>query len=256
MRNVVALGAAIVLVGSVGIAGAQERLPQNQSGLGVGTGVGDVSGSSTRGTTFDRGAFLDRLSQPETIFGRVLAIDFPARKMHLETGGSSHDEGRAGQGAMNALTVYFDDKTNMDQIRTINAGDDMSLQVFEETSASQPFGTGRKIVREVWTVRGNEKLAGFGGLGQRPNPATERGIVTNSGTLTGGVAGAVLPGQISDGTVTTSIGEFTGTAPCWNCEPQPGWGYNTVAPETRNQNKSDYGADWNKPNLLKGYQGK
>lgn len=77
MRNVVALGAAIILVGSVGIAGAQERLPQNQSGLGVGTGVGDVSGSSSRGNTFDRAAFLERLSQPETIYGRVLAIDVP-----------------------------------------------------------------------------------------------------------------------------------------------------------------------------------
>ncbi len=256
MRNVVALGAAIVLVGSVGIAGAQERLPQNISGLGVGTGVGDVSGSSTRGNTFDRNAFLDRLSQPETIYGRVLAIDFPARKMHLETGGSSHDEGRAGAGAMNSLTVYFDDKTNMDQIRTLNAGDDLSLQVFEETSAHQPFGTGKKIVREVWTVRGNEKLAGFGGLGQRPNPATERGIVTNSFTPTGGPIGGILPGTADGGSISTSVGEFTGAAPCWNCEPQPGWGYNTVAPETKVQNKSDYGADMAKPNLLKGYQGK
>ncbi len=36
--------------------------------------------------------------------------------MHLEGGGSSHDEGRAGGGAMNYRTVYFDDKTNMDQM--------------------------------------------------------------------------------------------------------------------------------------------
>ena len=99
MRNVVALGAAMILVGSVGIAGAQERLPQNLSGLGVGTGVGDISGSSTRGSTFDRQAFLDRLSLPETFYGRVLGIDIPGKKMHLETGGSSHDEGRAGGGS-------------------------------------------------------------------------------------------------------------------------------------------------------------
>lgn len=256
MRNVVALGAAVLLVGSFSVANAQERLPQVSTGLGVGSGVGDVSGSANRVNSFDRSAFLDRLSQAETVFGRVLAIDIPARKMHLETGGSSHDEGRAGTGAMNSLTIYFDEKTNMDQMRTLNAGDDLAVQVFEETTASQPFGTGRKLVREVTVLRGNEKLAGFGGLGQRPNPTTERGIVTNSGGVTGGAVGAILPGEVKDGVVTTSVGEFTGAAPCWNCEPQPGWGYNTVAPETKIQNKSDYGTDNAKPNLLKGYSGK
>lgn len=256
MRNVTALGAAIILLGSVGLAGAQERLPQNQSGLGVGTGVGDISGSSTRGNTFDRAAFLDRLSQAETVYGRVLGLDIPGKKMHLETGGSSHDEGRAGGGSMAYRTVYFDDRTNMDQIRTIETGDDLSLQVYEETTAGQPFGTGKKIVREVTVIRGNEKLAGFGGLGQRPNPSTERGIVTNSGGVTGAAVGAVLPGAADGGSISTTVGEFTGAAPCWNCEPQPGWGYNTVAPETKLQNKSDYGADPAKPNLLKGYAGK
>lgn len=254
MRNVFALGAAILFLGSVGIAVAQERLPQSSagSGFGVGAGVGDISGHSGRTQAFDRNAFLDRLSQAETIYGRVLAIDVPGGKMHLETGGSSHDEGRAGTGAMNSLTVYFDDRTNMDQIRTLNAGDDLSLQVFEATTANQPFGTGRKLVREVTVIRGNEKLAGFGGLGQRPNPATERGIVTDSSGYTGGIVGSVLPGAITSGTVTTTVGEFTGAAPCWNCEPQPGWGYGTVAPETKMPNKSDYGTDIAKPNLLKG----
>src|SRR5262245_4626854 len=128
MRNVLALGAALLLlVGSVSVAMAQERLQSNQQGMGVGAGVGDVSGSSSRVTTFDRTNFLDRLSQPETIYGRVLAIDIPGGKMHLETGGSSHDEGRAGTGAMSSLTVYLDDRTNMDQIRTLNAGDDLAL---------------------------------------------------------------------------------------------------------------------------------
>ena len=256
MRNVVALGAAIILVGSVGIAGAQERLPQNQSGLGVGTGVGDISGSSSRGNTFDRAAFLERLSQPETVFGRVLGIDIPGRKLHLETGGSSHDEGRAGGGSMAYRTVYFDDQSNMEQLRQIQAGDDLSLQVVEETTAAQPFGTGRKMVREFWVVRENEKLAGFGGLGQRPDPSTERGIVTNSGGVTGAPVGAVLPGEIAEGAVQTTVGNYTGQAPCWNCEPQPGWGYNTVAPEEKKQNKSDYGTDAAKPNVLKGYSGK
>jgi hypothetical protein len=230
---------------------AQERLQSNQSGMGVGTGVGDVSGSSTRVTTFDRTNFLDRLSQPETVYGRVLAVDIPAKKMHLEGGGSSHDEGRAGGGAMNYRTVYFDDRTNMDQIRIIETGDDVTIQAIEETTASQPYGTGKKIVREVTVLRGNEKLAGFGGLGQRPNPMTERGIETNSGGTTGAPVGSVLPGEVT-GVVTTGIAEFTGAAPCWNCEPQPGWGYNTVAPETKMPNKSDYGSDVAKPNLVKG----
>lgn len=244
MRKVLALGTAILFVGSVGVSIAQERLQSNQSGLGVGEGVGDVSGSSTRVTTFDRSSFLDRLSQAETVYGRVLAIDAPAGKIFLETGGSSHDEGRAGGGSMNSLIVYVDDRTNMDQIRILNAGDDVSLQVVEATSNQQQFGIGKKLVREIIVLRGNEKLAGFGGLGQRPNPYTERGIVTNSGAITGGIAGAVLPGKIDSG-ITSPVGEYTGAAPCWQCEPQPGWG-NAVG------NKSDYGTDYTKPNLVKG----
>jgi hypothetical protein len=233
MRNVLALGAAVLFIGSVGVAGAQERLPQSSagSGFGVGAGVGDVSGSSGRTQTFDRTAFIERLGQAETVFGRVLAIDVPGNKLHLETGGSSHDEGRAG------------------------TGDDISVQVVEPASqyAQQGiYGTGRKLVREVYLFRGNEKLAGFGGLGQRPNPETERGIVTNNGSGTGAIVGSVLPGAVTSGVVTTTVGEFTGAAPCWNCEPQPGWGYQTVAPETKVQNKSDYGTDAAKPNLIKG----
>jgi hypothetical protein len=56
----------------------------------------------------------------------------------------------------------------------------------------------------------------------------------------------VLPGTVK-GAVDTGIAEFTGAAPCWNCEPQPGWGYGS-------QNKSDYGSDIAKPNLVKGLQ--
>jgi hypothetical protein len=244
MRKVLALGAAILLVGSAGVSIAQERL-NSQSGMGVGEGVGDVSGSGTRVTTFDRSNFLERLSQAETIYGRVIGLDLPAKKMYIEGGGSSHDEGRAGGGAMNYRTVYFDDKTNFDQIRMLESGDDVTIQAFEETSASQPFGTGHKIVREITVMRGNEKLAGFGGLGQRPNPATERGINTNSGSTTGGIGGAVFPGKIESG-ITSPIGEYTGAAPCWQCEPQPGWG--NAATST----KTDYGADYTKPNLNKG----
>jgi hypothetical protein len=242
MRNVLALGAVVLFVGSVSVAVAQER-GQQTAGFGVGNGVGDISGSPGRTQAFDKNAFLERLSQAETIYGRVLGIDIPGRKIHLEGGGSSHDEGRAGGGAMNYRTAYLDDHTNMEQIKTLQAGDDVTLQVREETSASQPFGTGRKMVIDVTVIRGNEKLAGFGGLGQRPNPMTERGIETNSGSNHGGIVGQVLPGEIKGG-LTTGVAEYTGAAPCWNCAPQPGWGDNGQG------NKTDYGTP-DKPNFVK-----
>ena len=247
MRNVLALGAAILFIGSVSVAVAQERLPQGSagSGFGVGNSVGDVSGNASRVTQFDRNAFVERLAQAETIYGRVLAVDVPGNKLHLETGGSSHDEGRAGSGAMNSLTAYLDGKSNMDQIKALHSGDDVTLQVVEETSAAQPFGTGRKLVREVTVLRINETMAGFGGLGQRPNPATERGIVTNSGSSHGGIVGQLMPGEVKGGSVHTTIGDFTGAAPCWNCAPQPGWGDNG------HSGTSDYGKDATKPNLDK-----
>jgi hypothetical protein len=236
------MGAAILLCGAVGVAVAQERLPQAS---GFGTGVGESSGTGTRSQIWDKNALLERLSQNETVYGRVLAIDLPGRKLHLETGGSSHDEGRAGTGAMSSLTLYLDTESNMDQIRVINAGDDVTLQVREETTVSQPFGTGRKLVREITVLRGNEKLAGFGGLGQRPNPNTERGIETNSGSGTGGPVGMILPGTVTSAQgFTSQIGEVTGAAPCWNCDPQPGWGYAGSA-------KTDYGGS-DKPQMKKG----
>ena len=40
MRKVLALGAAVLFIGSVGVAGAQERLPQSSSGSGFGVGAG------------------------------------------------------------------------------------------------------------------------------------------------------------------------------------------------------------------------
>ncbi|MFI5246968.1 MAG: hypothetical protein ACHQWV_00250, partial [Nitrospirales bacterium] len=67
MRKVLALGTAILFVGSVGVSIAQERLQTNLSGLGVGEGVGDVSGSSTRVTTYDRSSLIERLSAPENM---------------------------------------------------------------------------------------------------------------------------------------------------------------------------------------------
>lgn len=244
MRKAFLFGAMILLAGSVGVATAQERLPQAS---GFGTGVGESSGTGTRSQIWDKNALLERLSQNETVYGRVLAIDLPGRKMHLETGGSSHDEGRAGTGAMSSLTVYLDQDTNLELLKLLNAGDDVIVMAKEETTERQPYGTGRKLVRDITVLRGNEKLAGFGGLGQRPNPNTERGIETNSGSGTGGPVGQVLPGEVTGAKgFTSSIGEVTGAAPCWNCDPQPGWGYG-------NSTKSDYGSS-DKPSYSKGLQ--
>lgn len=239
MRKAIMFGAVVLLAGSVGVAIAQERLPQHS---GFGTGVGENAGTGTRSQVWDKSAMLERLSQPETVYGRVLAVDTPGRKLHLETGGSSHDEGRAGSGAMSSLTVYFDADTNMEMLRTIQTGDDVLVTAREEVTDKQPYGTGRKLVREINVLRGNEKLAGFGGLGQRPDPKTERGIVTENASSHGGVVGQVMPGEIQSGIV-SSIGEVTGAAPCWQCEPQPGWGFGT-------QNRSDYGGS-DKPNMVK-----
>ena len=143
---------------------------------------------------------------------------------------------------MSSLVAYFDEKTNMDNIKIIQTGDDVMIQAVEMISEKQPYGTGRKMVRDVTVIRGNEKLAGFGGLGQRPDPGTERGIVTESGSNHGGVVGQILPGEIQSG-ITSPVGEMTGAAPCWQCEPQPGWGFGT-------ENRSDYGKG-EKPNLVK-----
>ena len=134
----------------------------------------------------------------------------------------------------------------MQAIRELNVGDEVTVQVEEETSKDQPYGVGRKNVLEVSVTNIVATRKGFGGLGQRPDPVHDRALVVNGGGVTGGIPGAVLPGKVS-GAIDTTIGEFTGAAPCWNCEPQPGWGYQT-------QNKSDYGTDLNKPNLVKGAQ--
>lgn len=253
MHKVLALGAAVVLVGSVGVATAQERLQQSGgSSMGVGTGVGDVSGSANRVQVYDRNTFLDRLSQPETVMGRVFALDLPQRRLMVETGGAGRmqdegQEGKAGYGARTVVTLYLTDRSNMQQIRELNVGDEVTVQVMEETTNDQPYGVGKKIVQEVYVTNVVATRKGFGGLGQRPDPVNDRALVVEGGGITGGIAGGVIPGKIT-GIIDTTIGEYTGYAPCWNCEPQPGWGYK------EKQNKSDYGTDMSKPNLVKGVQ--
>ncbi|MGH7255837.1 MAG: hypothetical protein ACREI3_08675 [Nitrospirales bacterium] len=232
MRHILALGSAILFVGFASMAIAQERLPQAS---GFGTGVGESGGVGTRSQIWDRNALLERLDQPETLYGRVMAIDLPGKKIHLETGGSSHDEGRAGLGAMSEVRVYLNDASNLEALKSIKTGDDVIVTAREETTKDQPYGTGKKFLLDMSVLRGNEELAGFGGLGQRPDPATERGIVTQNASTHGGIIGQVLPGEVQSG-VHSEVGTMTGAAPCWQCAPQPGWGYEAK------ESVTDYGS--------------
>ena len=152
MRNVLALGAAILCIGSMNVAVAQERLQQpGGSSLGVGNSVGDVSGNANRVQAFDRNTFLDRLSQPETVMGRIFALDLPQHRLMIETGGAGRmqdegQEGKAGYGARTVMTLHLTDRSNMQAIRELNVGDEVTVRVRGETTEQQPFGTGRKLV--------------------------------------------------------------------------------------------------------------
>lgn len=220
MRNLVALGAAILMVGSVGIAGAQERLPQHS---GFGTGVGESAGTGSRSQIWDKQALLERLDQPETVIGRVFAVDLAQNRLMLETGGvSTFDSqgGTSGAGASTVMTLYIGPRSNIQAIKNLSVGDEVAVQAREQTTKEQPYGTGYKTVLNVRVIRGEETMAGSGGFGQWVNPDTERGIVTESNSTHGGMTGKVLAGGLS-----ANVGAITGSAPCFNCEPQPGWGY-------------------------------
>src|SRR5437867_13393374 len=96
---------------------------------------------------------------------------------------------------MSSLTVYIDQDTNLDQLKTIQNGDDVIVMAREEVTDRQPYGTGRKLVRDITVLRGNEKLAGFGGLGQRPDPRTEGELNSEHLSSHGGVVGQAMPGE-------------------------------------------------------------
>ena len=125
MRKVVAFGAAILLAGSVGVAGAQERLPQHS---GFGTGVGESAGTGSRSQIWDKSALLERLDQPETIIGRLFAVDFAQNRLFIETGGTGINEetaaGRAGAGAIRDRSR----RVRRDRIALANLGQERSAR--------------------------------------------------------------------------------------------------------------------------------
>ncbi len=239
MRKVGYFGAAIILASSVSVAVAQERAPAHS---GFGTGVGESQGSGTRARVMDQGDMLRYLSAPETIMGEVVAIDYPAGKMYIDMGGSSHDERQSLTGSLNMKELWFDDKTNMQNVGAVNKGDYVSIQAVNETTEAQQFGTGKKMVREVYVLEGSQLLGGAnnddfgGGLGQRPNPYKYRGINTRTAGYTGVPEGGIQQGAVNSG-ITSEVGAVTGAAPCWQCAPQP----DTVNERTDKTIATDYG---------------
>ncbi len=241
MRKVGYFGLAIILASSVSVAFGQERAPQN---VGFGTGVGDSQGVGDRSRVMDQDDMLRYLSAPETIMGEVVAIDYPAGKLYIDMGGSSHDERQTLRGALNMKELWFDDKTNMQDLQAVNKGDYVTIQAVNETTDSQQYGTGKKMVRDVYVLEGNQLLGGAdntdfgGGLGQRPNPYKYRGINTRTAGYTGVPEGGMQQGAVASG-ITSEIGVVTGAAPCWQCAPQP----DTVNERTDKTIATDYGDD-------------
>ncbi len=239
MRKLRYFGAAIILVGSVSVAVAQERAPQHS---GFGTGVGESQGSGTRARVFDQDDMERYLSAPETIQGEVVAIDYASGKLYLDMGGSSHDERQTLRGGLNLKELWFDAETNMENLKAVNKGDYVAVSAKDETTASQKFSTGRKMVRAVYVLEGSQVLGGAdnpnfgGGLGQRPDPTNYRGIATPTAGYTGVPEGGLQEGVVQGG-ITSSLGVVTGAAPCWQCAPQP----DTVNKRVDKTIATDYG---------------
>ena len=241
MRKVGYFGLAIILAGSVSVAVAQERAPQN---VGYGTGVGDSQGVGDRSRVMDQDDMLRYLSAPETVMGEVVAVDLAGGVLYLDMGGSSHDERQTLRGSLNMQPLYIKDATNLENLRSISKGDYVSAQVRQETTDNHQFSTGRRIVLTVYVLDKTQVLGGAdnedfgGGLGQRPNPYKYRGIHTKNAGYTGVPEGGVQQGDVKSG-ITSDIGIITGAAPCWQCAPQP----DTVNERTDKTIATDYGAD-------------
>ncbi|MDR4460618.1 MAG: hypothetical protein MRJ67_08890 [Nitrospirales bacterium] len=241
MRKVGYFGLAMIFAGSVSVAVAQERPPQH---VGYGTGVGDSQGVGDRSRVMDQDDMLRYLSADETIQGEVVGIDYAGGRLWLDMGGSSHDERQTLRGALNLKELYFDNKTNMANLKAIGKGDYVTIQAHNETTEDQKFGTGRKLVRDVYVLSGSQLLGGAdnpdfgGGFGQKPDPYGQRGLTVKSGSYTGIPDGSVQPGQVKSG-ITSEVGMMTGAAPCWQCAPQP----TTVNERTDKTVATDYGDD-------------
>jgi len=141
------------------------------------------------------------------------------------------------------MTLYFDDKTNRENLKAVNQGDYVAVAVSDETTRAQQWGTGRKMVRTVYVLEGSQVLGGednpnfAGGFGQGTDMTNYRGIAAPTAGYTGVPEGGIQQGTLDSGQ-TTTVGIYTGAAPCWNCDPQP----DTVNGPTDKNMGTDYGA--------------
>jgi len=240
MRKLGYFGAAIILAGSVSMAMAQERAPQHS---GFGTGVGDSQGSGTRARVMDAGDMLRYLSQPETVQGEVVGVELSSGRLFLDMGGSSHDERQTLRGGLNLQTLYFNENTNLENLKAVNKGDYVAVTLRQETNATHKFSTGRRMVEGVYVLKGTQVLGGAdnpgfgGGLGQRPDPTNYRGLSITTAGYTGVPEGGIQEGAVQGG-ITSSVGVITGAGPCWQCAPQP----DTVNKRSSKTIATDYGS--------------
>ena len=249
MRKVGYFGLAIILAGSVSVAGAQERAPQH---VGFGTGVGESQGVGDRSRVMDAGdmeRYIDIFLKTSTIQGEVIAINYAMGTLLIDMGGSSHDVRQTLRGGLNMQTLYFDSETNMENLKAVGAHDYVAVAIEDETNVTHKFATGRKMVRTVYVLEGNQLLGGAdnpdfaGGFGQGTDMTNFRGISTATAGNTGVPVGGIQQGDVMTGII-SSVGATTGAAPCWQCAPQP----DTVNKRTAKTIATDYGKDRNNMN--------
>ncbi len=92
---------------------------------------------------------------------KLWRIDLSSHRLFLIKGGSSQDERQTLRGALNIMTLYLDNKTNMENLKAIGKGDYVTVQAANETTEAQQFGTGRKLVRDVYVLDGSQLLGGI-----------------------------------------------------------------------------------------------
>ena len=179
--SAVALFALMLVVG--------EAVGQERSVLQEGFQSSGTAGGVTN--TYMR----ELLSKPETVYGRLWGKDIPGKKIYVETGG----------GAL--VTLLLSDKTNMENVKAIDIGNDVEVQAMRnyrvlgqgafrsEVPEGDAYILDLSVIRAAVTPTQLVPQAGY-------QPDTDRGIRSPDSSLMGGVGGQ-----------------------CWNCyAPDTGYG--------------------------------
>jgi len=179
--SAVALFALMLVVG--------EAVAQERSVLQEGFQSSGAAGGVTN--TFMR----ELLAKPETIYGRLWGKDIPGKKIYVETGG----------GAL--VTLLLSDKTNMENVKAIDIGNDVEVQAMRnyrvlgqgafrsEVPEGDAYILDLSVIRAAVTPTQLVPQAGY-------QPDTDRGIRSTDSSTLGGVGGQ-----------------------CWNCyAPDTGYG--------------------------------